>query len=276
MSSHFARYYLARHRDAADVVKRPALILLIASLGLLALADGVLAEHGSAEGEALIAANPGDPAAYVTAAADARERGELGAALDILEKGRDELEPSAALLVALGELYWDLEWTDDALAAYHAAVAADSSSAIARYRVVTSMVTIGSVTAAESTCRQALERMPDSGLLHVALGECLEKLEQLQEAFGTYGRALELEPTLAAAHSRRGRLLCGMGQYEAAAVACQTALEHDENDPIAHAYMGVACSELGRFWEAQIHAEAAEQAGMSMESVWKRIGKWER
>lgn len=259
----------------ADSYRRPLCVTLLTITGLLALGDSVLATNTTVEGEALIAAQPDNPDAYITASGYARERGELATAVDILERGRARVATSSALLLALGEAYWQLERHDDAVLQFRAAVDAEPSAVTPRCRLVTALAGTGDPQAGLRLCREYVVSEPERAEFQVALGECLERLDRTQEAFVAYGRALELDPTLAPAHSRRGRLLCKMGQHEAAAAACRQALQFDPENALAHAYLGIACSELGRYWEARIHAAAAEQAGLSMESVWDRVGRWE-
>ena len=67
---------------------------------------------------------------------------------------------------------------------------------------------------------------------------------------------------------RRGRLFCRFGQFEAAATECRLALALDPADPLAHAYVGIACSRLGLLDEARVHSQLAEQAGLQMDAVW--------
>ncbi len=69
----------------------------------------------------------------------------------------------------------------------------------------------------------------------------------------------------------RLRLFCRFGQYDAGRIACGRALELDENNLLAHAYMGIACSNLGEGENARKHAQIAEAGGMNMSAVWKKI-----
>lgn len=258
----------------SDRYRRPLCATLLALLAAVALVDGVLATGSTVEGEALIAARPDDPQSYLTAARYARERGNLAEALEILERGRGRAAPSAELLGALGDLYWQLEWRGDAVAAFRAAVAAAPETPDPCRRLVSALAATGEAEQGERLCREYLARWSDDPGLYVALGECLEKRNEYPEAFAAYGRAIEIDAEMAVAHSRRGRMFCLMGQYEAAIAACRLALIHDPDDSLAHAYMGIACAEMGRYWEARIHAAAAEQAGMTMDAVWERLGEW--
>lgn len=126
---------------------------------------------------------------------------------------------------------------------------------------------------AERDCRARLQEHPDHPLLWILLGESLERQAQWQKAFAGYGQALVLDPNLASAHSRRGRLFCRFRQYAEARHECQTALSLDPEDPLAHAYLGIACAWLGERTTARRHALRAEAAGLDMSDVWRKLAE---
>ena len=79
---------------------------------LLVLALVTAGAHGAdvrsrAEGDALITNQSDNPGAYMTYATYLTDLGKVVSAIEVLEQGRDRAEPSAELLVALGELYID-------------------------------------------------------------------------------------------------------------------------------------------------------------------------
>mgnify|MGYP001019769076 FL=1 len=114
--------------------------------------------------------------------------------------------------------------------------------------------------------------MCSSDLLWLSLGQVFEKQDKLREAFTTYGQVLSLDPDQAEAYARQGRLFCRFGQYDAGRTACGKALEIDPQNMLAHAYMGIACSNLGDGETARKHAQIAESGGMNMTAVWKKLG----
>jgi tetratricopeptide (TPR) repeat protein len=281
----------------------------LAVAGALTAAAPCVAQAGysSAEAEALIASDSANPQVYLTASQYAQRRGDPAAAAAVLERGRAHARPSAELLVALADAYYrlerladaenvlvaavelapdyspayekcaELQWRSgrrtDAVASLERSVAADPRAISPSCRLVYCLAAMGRAEDAERRCREFLARHSESAGLWIALGEAQESQNRLQEAFASYGHALALDDRAAAAHSRRGRLFCLFSQYEAAADACRRALAIDNEDPVAHAYLGIACAELGLDWEAQLHAAVAEQQGMAMDVVWKKYGQ---
>ncbi len=284
----------------------PVLLFVVGAL-TLTVTSVAWAGHSRVEGEAVIASDAENPQAYLTASDYALQRGDRAGAAAILERGRAYAHPSAELLVALADLYGqqgrladaevllvaavaadpdytpayekcaELQWKagrrTEAIAALERAVAADPRAISPCCRLVHCLAAMGRAPEAERRCREFLALNTENSDLWVALGEAQERQNRFQEAFASYGRALSIDERTAAAYSRRGRLFCLFKQYEAAAIACRKALAIDNEDPVAHAYLGIACAELGRVWEAQMHAAVAEQQGMQMGAVWQKIGQ---
>ncbi|MFH1844554.1 MAG: tetratricopeptide repeat protein [bacterium] len=183
------------------------------------------------------------------------------------------LDPATDALVALGNLRLQQHRYDESTRFFQQALNDDDSDIEAQRGLVCSLLGENQAHDAETACRDFLARNPDRPELWLALGEVLEKQEKLTEAFGSYGQALGLDPQYTAALSRRGRLYCRFQQYDAAAVECRNALALDPDDSLAHAYLAIACANLGQKDEARQHAQTAEAAGMRMESVWEIIGR---
>lgn len=255
----------------------------------------------TAEGRTLIARDPSDPLNYIQASLAAYQQGKLGVAVDLLEQGSRVAEPSALLQLALGALYLELGRLADAESAtlkalelepdnldakvqlgrimnqtglHHEArscftqvLGIDKKHPEAQLGLAISLLEAGAVKEAERQCRLVLNEDVNRKELWIVLGESLEQQERLREAFNCYGKALAIDADLAGAHSRRGRLFCRFGQFEAAAAECRTALKLDPDDPLAHAYLSIACSRLGQKDAAAHHAHRAEEGGMQMKSV---------
>jgi tetratricopeptide (TPR) repeat protein len=295
----------AREKSPKLQVATVAFAAVFLALLITGTAAAVVAISSSVEGDVLIAKAPQDPASYIAASAFARSQGDQDTAIAILEKGQIKANPSAELLIelaevyaqqqrfaeaeatlkiaqavdrdhtrswlALADLYWRLEWREQALATLREAVDQDEESVAARYRLVYGLAASGEAAAAQKLCLEYLASWPESPQLLVALGETLEEQNKLREAFTCYGRAISFDDEMAAAYSRRGRLYCLFRQYDAAELACRQALDLDPYDPIAHAYLGIACAERGQILEANMHAAVAEDAGMQMDVVWAKL-----
>ncbi len=290
-----------------------AVLLVIGVMGLAAGGSGVAgaaAPQGGAtiaEGRARIAAAPQEPAGYLIAAQALRAAGDLDGAVRLLAEGRAKATPSAPLLAMLGGLLVQQNRLADAEATTRAALEVDPrhldahlqlariyerldwhSSAAECYRRVlelapahreaqeglaAALLAARQPRAAEEACRGILAGDPERPAVWIALGEALEQQERLREAFASYGRAVALDAGSGGAHSRRARLYCRFAQFEAAALECRAALAIDPDDPLAHAYLGIAATQLGQAETARAHALRAEAAGMNMDAVWRQIGR---
>jgi tetratricopeptide (TPR) repeat protein len=258
-----------------------------------------------AAGEALVAADPGQALNYLAYAGWLADAGDLPEAAAVLEAGCHRATVPAPLLVELsdiyrrlgkparaeavarealvlapdhplahlrlGDVYLDLGWPQSALASFEEAVRLSPGDAAPRTRVVAAHLAAGAAGEAEEACLRYLSELPEAPDLWLALGSVFEKQQKLREAFTTYGQALALAPDSAEALARQGRLFCRFGQFSAAADACRRALQLDEGNLVAHAYLGIACSQLGDEEQARHHAGIAEAGGLDMGPVWKQL-----
>lgn len=258
-----------------------------------------------AAGEALVAAEPGLALNYLAYAAWLEAAGDLPEAAAVLEAGCHRASAPEALLLelarlhrslgrlaraeavarealvlmpeapaahmALGDVYLDLGWPESALESYTEAARLAPVDPAPRTRIVAALLAAGTAAAAEEACLRHLAELPDSPDLWLSLGSVFEKQEKLREAFRTYGQVLALAPGSAEALARQGRLFCRFGQFSAAADACRRALQLDGDNLVAHAYLGIACSQLGDGDNARHHARIAEAGGLDMSAVWNKL-----
>jgi len=283
---------------------------LVALLGLIPLflpAVGRAGIGSKVEGQALIAAEPLDPASYINYSRFLVQSGDLEAAQGVLETGRNKANKSANLLIDLSKVYEARGRLAKAQAAARDAVALDQGNVKAqiqlgeihfrmgtqkagvecyrravelspldplpRVRLVNGLMDMGETAEAEDLCLQFIASDPDNPDLWLAVGRSFEKQGKNREAFTTYGQVLSLDPAEAEAYARQGRLFCRFGQFEAAEDACRKALSLDQDNLVAHAYLGIACSQLDKDKDARKHARIAEAGGMNMGSVWEKLGK---
>ena len=294
-------------RPSAKSIIRFAVLVLF---GLAMLPYPAGAAEGIAskvEGRSLIAEEPLDPASYINFSRFLVKIGELKEAEEILEIGRNKANPSSNLLVELAVVYEDRNRLSKAEAAareavdldpknmdahirlgevhfrmgakkagvgcYRRALALSPREALPRVRLVNGLMDIGETAEAEDLCLQFISTDPDNPDLWLALGRSFEKQGKNREAFTTYGQVLTLDPREAEAYARQGRLFCRFGQFDAAEDACRKALSLDQDNMVAHAYLGIACSYLDNGKDARKHARIAEAGGMNMSSVWEKLGK---
>lgn len=293
-------------RFAADRACRAVFALSLAFC--LMQATGAAAEvHSRVDGEALIAASPLEPSSYEIYAEFLLASGDPAAAAEILEKGRAKASPSAHLLVTLGQayqkqgllaraeavtrealvidpenarahlrmgdLYFRLGWPKSGLESYQQAVQLAPEDPAPRVRLVAGYLEAGQPAQAEDACLESIAQLPEHPDLWLSLGQVFEKQGKQRQAFTTYGQVLTMDPDNATAYARQGRLFCQFGQFTSAESACRQALNLDPDNGLAHAYLGIACSYLGNDEEARKHAQIAEEAGLNMVSVWKKISQ---
>ena len=295
--------FSSRSRRAIRPGALPVLILLLA--GLTASFAGAAEINSRVDGQVLIAADPADPDSYVSFADFLHKNGDLKGAEEVLELGRNKATSSASLLVALGgvyeaqdrlaqaeavtrealvidpefaeahvrmgEIYFHLGWPESGMESFRTAAQLAPDQTLPMVRIVGGLIEQNMVDEAEEECLKFISSSADNADLWLALGQVFEKQDKLREAFTTYGQVLTLNPNESEAYARQGRLFCRFGQYEAGKAACAKSLELDQNNMLAHAYMGIACSNLGEGENARKHAQIAEAGGMNMSAVWKKI-----
>ncbi len=260
------------------------------------------------DGQAMIAADPGEPAPYIAYGEFLLDRRDYKGAAEVLEIGRKNAAASAELLVVLGrvyeaqdrlaraesvvrealvvdpksvvalvrmgEIYFRLGWPKSGMESFYAACAEAPDQTLPKVRVIGGLIDQNKMTEAEDACLRFISEDAENPELWLALGQVFEKQDKLREAFTTYGQVLTLEPDQSEAYARQGRLFCRFGQYDAGRTACAKALELDEDNILAHAYMGIACSNLGDGENARLHAQIAEAGGLNMTAVWKKLRQW--
>jgi tetratricopeptide (TPR) repeat protein len=284
-----------------------ALVVAAAVLSAMSSAAASFPVASRAAGEARIAAAPDEARSYLDYAEFLLAEGDPAAAAAVLERGRGRTEPSADLLTALGrayqqrrmwnkaesctrdalaldgdhvgatvqlgEIYLALGWPRSGLDCFRRAVDLAPGDLLPQLRLVQGLCENGAAEEAEDTCLQFIAADPEHAELWVALGRVFEKQGNRREAFTTYGQALTIDASATEAWARQGKLFCEFGQFEAAAQSCRHALGIDPDDPLAHAYLGIALSHLGDGEGARAHAEMAEAAGLNMTAVWRALNQ---
>lgn len=293
----------SRSRRTVRLGFLPGLVLLLA--GLTASFAGAAEITSRVDGQVQIAEDPANPDSYLAYADFLRNSGDLKEAEEVLEIGRNKATPSPSLLVALGEvyeaqnrlaraesvtrealaldpeyvdahvrmgeIYFRLGWPKSGMESFRTACTLAPELTLPKVRIVGGLVEQNKVAEAEEECLKFISETDDNADLWLALGQVFEKQDKLREAFTTYGQVLTMDPDASEAYARQGRLFCRFGQYDAGKVACAKALDLDKNNMLAHAYMGIACSNLGDSENARKHAQIAEAGGMNMSAVWKKI-----
>lgn len=294
------------NRSTPTLPLRFRCLILIPVLLLFGSAVQAAPVHSMVEGEQRISEFPEEALYYIQYADFLMSKGNYKGAAKILQKGKAKVTPSADLLVKLGEAYegqglmaraqsvtrealridsahvpahvrmgeihFRMGWNESGLNSFRDAVQLDPNADLPKVRLVGGLCEDEQLVAAEDKCLEFISTNAQSPDLWLSLGQVFEKQEKRRAAFTTYGQVLTIDPQNSQAYARQGRLFCEFGQFESAESACRRALELEPSSALGHAYLGIACAKLGQNDEARIHAEAAEDAGMNMVSVWKIIG----
>ncbi len=141
---------------------------------------------------------------------------------------------------------------------------------------------LGRLDEAVACWRKAMELSAGSGNadFYVSMGSACLLQGRLEEAFGSFQRAISLKPDLAEAHCNIGSVLLQQGKPEEAIASCQKALELKPNLAEAHSNMGLALQQQGKIeaaigsfqkaieWKPDL-IEAHENLCGLLNTVWK-------
>ena len=119
------------------------------------------------------------------------------------------------------------------------------------------LVNGGNPGAAETICRDAVERNPKDVNMLGLLGAILVKMRRLEEAEQVLRRAINLAPTFAKPHDDLGFVLLELERFDEAALILQKAVRLDPKLEFAQFNLGKALASVGRGEEADVAFEAS-------------------
>jgi tetratricopeptide (TPR) repeat protein len=140
----------------------------------------------------------------------------------------------------LGTRYLNAGRTEDAIAAYEAAVTAQDDFAAAHFHLGTALHRVGRPAQAEACYRRAVALAPRLADAHHNLGVVLQQLAKHAEAEDAFRRALLLEPGSAVAHFHLGVSLAAQNRLDAAITALRAASALEPDAAPVHLYLGMA------------------------------------
>ena len=152
----------------------------------------------------------------------------------------------------LGKALFESDRAEEALAAYHIAVAQRPDSYKAQFSVGLVLAHLGRLAEAEPYLRRTLELNPHYRDAHFVAGRTFAGLGRPDEAERHYLRALDLDPAYLPTYVSLGALLVGAQRYADAEPHLQRALEIAPRD--AGALQNMALARFGR----QQYAEALD------------------
>ncbi len=119
------------------------------------------------------------------------------------------------------------------------------------------LINVGNPRAAETVCREAVERNPKDVNMLGLLGAVLVKMRRLEEAEQVLKRTVSLAPTFAKPHDDLGFVLLELERFDEAAVILQKAVRLDPKLEFAQFNLGKALASIGRGEEADAAFEAS-------------------
>lgn len=213
-------------------------------------------EAGSAEQvvarcRALIAAQPGDPALYKTAAEALFQMGCLKEAIEEYRAAL-ELDPEDLdLLCRLGTVYYADDQGLPAVICFSRAAERNPGYAPAHLGLGLIHLLRGSVDAAIQKFQWAITIDPASAEAYNFLGNAYRQKGQPEEAWKAYRKAVDLQPTYAQAHNNLGLISLELGRPEEATRSFREALSIFPDYVPALCNLGKAQLALGKAGEAR-------------------------
>ena len=147
----------------------------------------------------------------------------------------------------LGMACHDQQRYDEAVEAYHKALAFQPNFPIALSNLGNTLKQLGKPEEAEQRCLEALKLKPDYSTAHNNLGVALVAQGRLQEAAEVFEKALALMPKDAVAHANLSAALMRQGKYSEAEENSKQALALNPNYAEAHKNQGIVWLLLGDF-----------------------------
>lgn len=187
----------------------------------------------------ILEARPGEARATHYLGILAHQRGQLGAAIEKVQRAV-ALAPDVALFRAnLGEMYRLAGKLDLAIQQGERAVELQPDYAEALSNIGIAYYERKDYQEALSCQQRAVALKPDFGKGHMNLGNALHALRRFDEALECYDRAVALMPDFADAWANLGTTLHHSGRYDEAIMALRRAIALDPKSANAHSGLGI-------------------------------------
>lgn len=188
---------------------------------------------------------------------DTRE-GSDTAALENFEKALALSPRNTEVMVQMSLALFRSGRIDEAKTSFRELLASDPEQVVAYVNLARIYEQEGNFDAAATSAREGLKRSPPAGLsakAYLLLGRINERLNDFDEAFGYYSRAVELDADLLPAHIRLGSILASRADFNAAARAYSEALKVQPNDQLARRAQTAALIYAEQYAEAKAALE---------------------
>lgn len=137
------------------------------------------------------------------------------------------------LLIDLGNLYYENNMLDQALAAYERAASVDSTHAGAHLNLGAVLSDMGDFQRAIEELNRASELEPENALILSTLGSAYYGRSRFAEAFDMYQLALSLDPRSVEAHFNLGVAFADAQMFDEAIREWQEVMAIDPDGPVA-------------------------------------------
>jgi tetratricopeptide (TPR) repeat protein len=178
----------------------------------------------------------------------AMRRGDVKAALQVLEPAVERVSSSSEAHRVLGMAYWMDEQSDSSIAQLKTAVRLAPRDERARLALVDVLTEADRLSEAETVVRETIDTLPESGQAHWKAGRLFQRLHKDAEALQAFERAAAFR-TLASEsrlHEALARLYLSAPDLERSREAFSRAVRVDPNNPDLHRQLGDVLRKLGR------------------------------
>ncbi len=226
---HFREYTGALGRASGEIVKFAARAELGAALFEAGLLDEALAELSAA-----VALDPSNADAILRLALTQSARKDIAAAGRTLESAVARGIDTAAIYVALAEVYEASGHVENAIPAMRLAIERDPQNEAYRFRYGMLLTDTKAPAAAIIRLQESLALFPRSSRLWFALGVAQSASDKYDEAARSFDRALEIDPRFAPALAYLGMTHAQQGRYGEAVALYERALAINDQLAAAH------------------------------------------
>jgi len=206
----------------------------------------------------------------------ARERGNRGAALELIDRAIAIEENKAEYHANRGLTLAELRRFDEAVAAYQRSIALDPAAAQTHNNLGSAFIEMGRIDEAVACLEVALKLNPDYAKAEHNLGNAYLKTGRLEQAVPRYRRTLELSPDWREPSNNLGYALCRLGRFAEAEDVHRQAVRWRPDCALSHFNYGVSLlrrGEMEQGWEE--HEWRLQVPELGMRGARIKMPRWD-
>lgn len=150
----------------------------------------------------------------------------------------------------MGQIYFDQEDFERALAAYEQAIRLDPNNAFANFRKGHSLRRLNRLYEALPAHEQAIRLDPNNYGFYYHKGRVLDAMQDYEEALAAFDQAIHLNPNFSGQYNFKGITLYHLKRYEEALDAFEQTISRAPNYPYIYNHKGEVLNQLKRYEEA--------------------------